>query len=74
LNVLDPEVLVLGGGAIQSGPPLLDAMHTAIRRQAFAATLDHVKVVLAALGQDSGLVGAVEWALTAGVGTTRRIG
>jgi glucokinase len=63
INILDPEVVVLGGGVMQAGPPLLDAMREAIRRQAFATTLEHVRIVQAELGQDAGLVGAVEWAV-----------
>ena len=62
LNILAPEVLVLGGGSIQSGPALLDPMYAAIRRHAFEATLSHVRIELAGLGQDAGIVGAVEWA------------
>ncbi|MEA2646705.1 MAG: glucokinase [Chloroflexota bacterium] len=62
LNILDPEVLVLGGGSIQSGAPLLEPMYAALRRQAFEAILGHVRIELAGLGQDAGLVGAVEWA------------
>lgn len=62
INVLDPGVVVLGGGAIQSGAALLDPMHAAIKLQAFESALRHTRVVLAALGQDAGLVGAVEWA------------
>jgi glucokinase len=63
LNILAPQVLVLGGGAMQSGPPLLEPMHAAIREQAFEATMRHARVEMAELGQDPGVVGAVEWAL-----------
>lgn len=64
LNVLAPEVLVLGGGAIQAGPLLLDPMHSAIKEQTFQATLVHARIELAGLGQDAGLAGAIEWART----------
>jgi glucokinase len=62
LNILDPEVLVLGGGAIQIGPPLLDHLYAAIQEQAFEITFSHVRIATAMLGQDAGLVGALEWA------------
>jgi glucokinase len=62
LNILDPEVLVLGGGAIQIGPPLLDHLYAAIQEQAFEITYSHVRIATAMLGQDAGLVGALEWA------------
>jgi glucokinase len=62
LDILDPEVLVLGGGVIQIGPPLLDHLHAAIREQAFETIYSHVRIATAGLGQDAGLVGALEWA------------
>jgi len=62
LNVLDPEVLVLGGGVIQIGPSLLDHLYAAIREQTFEITYSHVRIATAGLGQDAGLVGALEWA------------
>jgi glucokinase len=62
LNILDPEVLVLGGGVIQIGPPLLDSLYAAIKEQAFETTYSHVRIAIAGLGQDAGLVGALEWA------------
>jgi glucokinase len=62
LNILDPEILVLGGGAIQAGPSFLEPMRDGTRFQAFPSTYSHVRIVTAALGQDAGLVGAVEWA------------
>lgn len=63
LNVLGPEILVLGGGAIQNGEALLGPMRQAIAVQAFPDVLAAVRVTTAALGQDSGIVGAVEWAV-----------
>ena len=62
LNILDPEVLVLGGGVIQIGPLLLDHLYAAIQEQAFEFTYSHVRIATASLGQDAGLVGALEWA------------
>ena len=61
INVLAPEVLVLGGGSMESGPALLDPLQEAIRLQAFASTVSHVRVEMAQL-TDPGLTGAVEWA------------
>jgi glucokinase len=62
LNILDPEVLVLGGGTIQIGPLLLDHLYAGIKEQAFETTYNHARIATAGLGQDAGLVGAVEWA------------
>jgi glucokinase len=62
LNILDPEALVLGGGVIQIGPLLLDPLRAGIKEQAFESTYSHARIAIAGLGQDAGLVGAVEWA------------
>ena len=62
LNILDPEVLVLGGGVVQIGPRLLDYLYAGIKEQAFESTYSHVRITLAELGQDAGLIGALEWA------------
>jgi glucokinase len=62
LNILDPEVLVLGGGVIQIGPRLLDHLYEGIKEQAFESTYSHVRITTAELGQDAGLIGALEWA------------
>jgi glucokinase len=63
LNILDPEVLILGGGVIQIGSILLDPLYAAIKEQAFEANYSHARITTAGLGQDAGLVGAVEWAI-----------
>lgn len=58
-TLLDPEVLVIGGGLAAAGPILLDPA-----REAFAGHLlgarhrQPVSVVLAALGPDAGAIGA----------------
>jgi glucokinase len=64
VNVLDPEIVVIGGGAINAGDLLLDPA-----REAFRATveaLDHrpnVRLVAALLGNDAGAVGAADLAV-----------
>ena len=62
LNILDPEVLVLGGGVIQIGPRLLDHVYQAIKDAAFESTYSHVRIATVELGQDAGLIGALEFA------------
>ena len=62
LNILDPEVLILGGGVIQIGSRLLDHLYAGIKEQAFESTYSHVRITTAELGQDAGLIGALEWA------------
>jgi glucokinase len=63
VNILNPEVLVLGGGAVQSGEPLLAPMRRALQARAFPSAFDGLRVEVAQLGQDAGLIGAAEWAV-----------
>jgi glucokinase len=64
VNVLDPEVVVLGGGAMESGDLLLDPA-----RRAFVDSVeapDHrpeTPILPAAMGNDAGAVGAADLAL-----------
>jgi len=63
VNLLSPEVIVLGGGLINAGDLIFAPMHSAVREMAFAAPLARCRIVPAALGTDAGLVGAVAWAV-----------
>ena len=63
VNILNPEVLVLGGGAIQSGEPLLAPMRRALEARAFPSAFEGLRIEVAQLGQDAGLIGAAEWAV-----------
>ena len=64
VNVLDPEIVVVGGGVAEAGQLLLDPARRAMRDAIEAA--DHrpeVPLVPAALGKDAGAVGAAALAL-----------
>jgi glucokinase len=63
VNLLSPEVVVVGGGLINSGDLLFAPLHAGVREIAFAAPLQRCRIVPAALGTDAGLVGAVAWAV-----------
>ncbi|UBV44596.1 ROK family protein (plasmid) [Deinococcus taeanensis] len=60
--LLDPDVIVLGGGLMAQADTILPMLETA-RRQTGALS-DFTPLVLAALGADAGLVGAAELART----------
>lgn len=57
VNLLDPELIVIGGGLGEKWPGYLDATRAAIDREALAGRAD-VQVVPAALGNEAGIVGA----------------
>lgn len=64
VNILNPRVVVLGGGVIsRSGDLLLDAVRRTVRERAMAQLADDVEIIPAALGDQAGVVGAVHLAL-----------
>lgn len=64
INLLNPSAVVLGGGVMQSGAVLWDAMLEEVRRRALDSSLAAVRVTRGSLGGDAGALGAVALALT----------
>lgn len=61
VDVFNPELVVVGGSvAASQGERLLGPAREAVRRLAFRRPAARARVVLAALGDDVGLVGALE--------------
>ncbi len=59
INLLQPEVLCIGGGISGAGSKLLLPLRAEIDREDYAKYLDkRVKIKLAELGNDAGLIGA----------------
>lgn len=58
VTVLNPGVLVLGGGVLSRCPGMVERISQAVTRRSTAAAGAFVRVALATLGDDSGLVGA----------------
>jgi glucokinase len=63
LNLLSPDMVVIGGGLINAGELLFGPLRAGVAEIAFAAPLQRCRIVPAALGTDAGLVGAVAWAV-----------
>ncbi len=63
INVLAPDVIVIGGGLIHAGDLLLGPARNAATQIAFEIPASRCKIVTAALGTDAGLIGAVAWAV-----------
>ena len=55
--VVDPEMIVLGGGVSKAGKPLLEGVQKAFQKRAFHACKE-TKFSLAQLGNDAGVYGA----------------
>lgn len=58
LHLLNPSVVVIGGGVSRVGPPLWDPMLAVLEADALEIYRTGVRVVPAELGDDAGLVGA----------------
>ena len=58
INMLDPEVIVLGGGVSAAGDFLLDAVREAVKPMVFFKTMPYARIELAQLGNDAGIIGA----------------
>ena len=58
INILDPEALVIGGGLGARDGFYGDAIEKAIRRQVWSAQARQLPIRRAALGYESGLIGA----------------
>lgn len=61
--ILDPELVVLGGGVSAAGPLLIDPALTAFRRQLTGrGHRPEARFALASLGNDAGMIGAADLA------------
>ena len=58
LNVLDPEIVVIGGGVALAGSILFDKVNEKLKKYALPSTLEKLKIVPAELGNDAGIIGA----------------
>ncbi len=58
VNVLNPQMIVFGGGVSKAGELLLAPVRQAVRERAFERPAEAVRIVPSALGDDVGVVGA----------------
>ncbi len=58
VNLLNPEMVVIGGGIAEGGAGFLEAVSAEIKRRAFESATVNLSVVKAALGNDAGFIGA----------------
>jgi glucokinase len=58
VNVLNPEVIVIGGGVIAAGEMLLEPARAEMRARALLPARDAVRVVAAEFGEQAGMIGA----------------
>lgn len=63
VNVLNPEMVILSGGMIAAGALIFKPVRKYARENALAAAIEGVEIVSAALGGNSGAIGAAATAL-----------
>ena len=61
-TVVDPEVIVLGGGVSKAGDLLIEVVKRSCREDAFYVSKE-IPIVLAKLGNDAGIYGAAKLAI-----------
>jgi len=64
VNIFNPEVIVVGGGAAAAGELLLGPARAVLQERGSRPARDQVRVVPAALGPDAGFIGAAALALS----------
>jgi len=64
VNLLNPEVIVIGGGVAGAGKFLFGPLRDTVRKRAMDLPARTVKIVRVKLGNDAGLVGAAELVLS----------
>ncbi len=63
INIFNPELIVIGGGLSNMGPRLFQPAHKVVQERAFNRAYRTVRFVKAALGRNSGVLGAATFAL-----------
>lgn len=58
VNLLNPELIIIGGGVANAGDYLLDAIRETIKKRALKIPADTVRVEPALLGESAGVIGA----------------
>ena len=59
VNIFNPEIVVIGGGfGVAAGELLLEPVRAVILREALAPAGENVRLAVAELGSEAGLIGA----------------
>jgi glucokinase len=58
VNLLNPEVIILGGGVVYGSKYFIEDIKAVLEKRAMQASLANLKIKKAILGEDAGIVGA----------------
>ena len=59
VNVINPEMIIIGGGVIQSGKVLLKTAKQELKKRAFSRGVEHLKILPSKLGSEAGMIGSI---------------
>ncbi len=62
MHTIDPDLVLFGGGMINAGESLLEAIRVDVRQMAFPIPAAKTRIEFARLGEEAGFVGAAGWA------------
>ncbi|HEX6285522.1 MAG TPA: ROK family protein [Pyrinomonadaceae bacterium] len=62
INIIDPEIIVIAGGAVNGWKLFADDMHREVNERAVRVTAQQVKIAAAECGDNAGLLGAARLA------------
>jgi glucokinase len=62
VHMLNPELLILGGGMVEGLPELVEELEVMVKERAIKPSSESFKMVKAMLGGDAGIIGAAEMA------------
>ena len=57
-NILDPEIIAIGGGVSKAGDYLVERLKTSVGKMFFTPNIKYGDIVLAQLGNEAGILGA----------------
>jgi len=63
LHILNPQLVILGGGVSKAGDLLFDPVRATVKARAMPSYQEGLKIAPAALGDDAGLLGAAAFVL-----------
>jgi len=58
VNLLNPQIVVIGGGVSEGGNKFIQRIEKEVKRRAFPSATKNLKIVKAKLGNDAGFIGA----------------
>lgn len=58
MQVIDPDIVLFGGGMIAAGPQFLEQIRAGVKAMAFPVPAARTRIEYAALGSDAGFIGA----------------